>query len=231
MMIAARFIIILSLFGTLSFQALAKPTLEEFREEITDHRERVKTNSILIYNKFSVSHPEFFPHMRSLPDELRNRLMDVYYGIHDAPKTMSIEELKANGYEGDKEILELLHGIWGESVRPWFIDALNKTEEIHKMRTLKKKFPQIDKRLLNLLVREMQYPEFIADNTDTKIMRGPELAFDPQPMDAYRLFKFVYHDVVAATISVWLETQVYKIAPEGANSCYKQFRSKYGKAN
>lgn len=205
-----RFILMLSLFGTLSFQVMAKPTVVEFGQEILAHRSRVKANSILIYNQFSNKYPQLFPTLRMMPDKLREQLMDVYYDTHDAPKNMTMEELMELGYIGEKPILEELHDIWGEAKRPPIINELNRVEEIYKIRLLKKLFPQLDEKFLNAAIREMQYPEHIADFTDTKLKRGPELGFEAKPLDAYYLFKDRYHDNIGAAISMWLEVNVYE---------------------
>ena len=222
MTFSSRLLIIVSLIGTLSFQAFAKPSLGQFQREIEDHIQRVIENSILIYNRYSIIQPQLFPHLRKLDADVRIRLMEVYYGAHDAPKTMTLEELRELGYDGDITILQELHEIYGEAKRPAVIDKLNRAEQIYKARLLRKEFPEIDPVTMNLLIREMQFPENIADYTDAKIKRGPEMGFKAEPFAAYYLFKDIYLDKVAAKISMWLE--IVKYNTHNMNTCEKHLR-------
>ncbi len=206
------------LFSFGSSAIAAKPPILTVREEILQHRARVLKHSLIMYQE----HPELFPTLGQLPKETAIRLLTAYISLHDAPKTMTKHQLDKLGYQGDKSILMQLYGIWGEHVepKPAFIDDLNKIESDMKQKEMEIQLADIDPRLHNGILHEIETLELSADITDTKIFRGHELGFKRK---AYSAEKFLIDkgQFTAAILSKLYEQKYY---PMTVNSCKAVYR-------
>jgi hypothetical protein len=131
--------------------------------------------------------------------------------MHDLPKTMSLQELRAFGYKGSISIRDELYAIYGQDVqgsKPAFIDELNRIEENYKLVKMKDILPAMNQHDFDLLMRDLKWIEFISDITDTKISRSTELGFKPRKMAARKFFMNL-RDLKAARAAMWLENTYY----------------------
>lgn len=202
----AAIVLLLSFAGAL--KAWAVPTRSEFYSEIVEHRNRVQAHALEIFK----SHPELFPNLMSLPEKIRTGFIEIYLSTHDQPKIMNLEELKALGYLGNRTLFDKLHENWGIALKrgPYFIRELNDIESRYKKIVMDQHFSQMDRSLFEKVLKEVEWMEFVADETDAKVKRGPELGVDTKPFDAEKMFRDHYHDEKAAEISRWLEIKYYK---------------------
>jgi hypothetical protein len=176
-------------------------SLEQFHQEVQDHRDRVFSGALQALGQFG----QEFPALMSLPEEARNRVFKTYMRLHDAPKIMSERELRGWGYKDKKTILEKLHGVYGLSLtrRPWFINDMNTIEIQIKTATLDNKFQFLYGSLKRQAKKELQFIEWVSDITDTLFHRGAELGMNFSAESAQKYFLNQSH-TQAARIATWL---------------------------
>ncbi len=203
-----RFFILVIINLAFTLSAKAVPTLSEFRQEISLHRGRVQVNAKKIVENF----PGFFPNLMTLPKEVREKFLQVRYSAHDLPKLMTLTELKKLGYKSEVPLDEKLHQAWGHDLKkqPRFIKQLNEVEDHYRELITNQNFSELDPQLLKRIIKEANWAEMIADYTDAKINRGPELGVEMKPFDTAVLFDYFKHDQKAAAAATWLEVTVYK---------------------
>lgn len=221
MMTGLRALIILMLSFAGVLRAWAVPTRSEFYSDILEHRNRVQANALEIFKGY----PELFPNLMDLPEATAIRFIEIYLATHDQPKIMSLKELSALGYLGERPLFDKLYENWGIALKrgPYFIRELNNIEERYKKRVMDSHFSQMDRVLFEKILKEVKWMEFVADETDAKVMRGPELGVDTKPFDAEKMFSDHYRDQIAAKVSRWLEVKFYK--KSSLQFCESHFRT------
>lgn len=201
-------------------QTTPEISLEQFRQEVQNHRSRVLADALEAFHQFSNE----FPGLMSLPKDVRERLFDTYMRLHDAPKVMTERQLRGWGYKAPQSILEKLHAVYGVSLaeRPWYINELNSIEAEIKKVALANKFQFLEGALKEKVQQELQYIEWIADITDTLQTRGTELGvvFDAESAERYFLAR---NDQKAAKMSHWLGAHRYRMV---SNKCHGIFEQK-----
>lgn len=191
------------------FESLASPNLETFKNLTSLHQNRVQAYGKLLVNE----HPQMWPQLLRLQKEDRERVVSIYLGLHDKPKTMSLSQLRHYGYSGSRSLLEELHGIYGrraEGTERQVIATLNRIEDRIKkehMSALLATLAVSDALSQALIMKELAQIERISDIVDTKLCRGQELAFDPNRFSAARYFS-EHNDPVSAALATWLESKV-----------------------
>lgn len=190
-------------------------SLEQFRQEVQNHRSRVLADAQEAFHQFSNE----FPALMSLPQAVRERLFETYMKLHDAPKVMTERQLRGWGYKDAESILEKLHGVYGVNLteRPWYINELNAIEAELKRVALQNKFQFLEGQFKAKVEEELKYIEWIADITDTLHTRGTELGavFDAESAERYFLAR---GEKRAAKISHWLGIHRYHIK---SNLCHE----------
>ncbi len=183
--------------------AIAQPGIQQFKQEIFYHRQRVLENGVLIALNFS----HRLLALKTLNLQDREALVRFYLAMHDAPKSMNLKELRDIGYQGPRAIYRDLHRIYGQDVQgqqPDYILELNRVEEIMKLEKLRTYLKDFSNEQFKATLKDLQWIEKISDFTDTKIYRGAELGFKPKRYSTEDYF-MDQKDFEAAKISHWLE--------------------------
>ncbi len=187
----------------LPLMALAKPSEQEFRQEILAHRHRVLENGVLIARHFRSEIPAL---ARMEPGE-REALVRYYLSFHDQPKSMELSDLKKLGFTKSQPIYRELYTLYGLNVlakQPSTISELNRIEDQLKIEKLDFYLKNATTEEFDVLLKDLQWIEKISDITDTKIYRGHELGFVAEKFSAEKYFK-MNKDFKASRISRWLE--------------------------
>jgi hypothetical protein len=197
----------------------AKPSEAEFRLEISTHRSRVLEMGLKVTEEFL----DQFKALASLSSADRSQLMRAYLSLHDLPKLMTEPQLAQLNYEGPKTIFQNLYEVYGVSfeTQPQFIADLNTIEKQLKEKKMQLELSKIDPDLRSSLWQEMRRIEDVVDFTDTRILRGAELGFVPQPFSSTDYFLSLQMPV-AARIAQWLEENHY---PLNVRDSKKRLRS------
>jgi hypothetical protein len=198
----------LSIFCSLPLMVNATPTRPEFRQEIMEHRTRVK----FFLKKIIKYHPDKFASLMSLPEEIGADFLNSYIETHDIPKILSLQELQDWGYTGDRSFFEKLYDNYGKDngKRPRYIDSLNDVEDLIKKSRMERFEHQLGAKLFTACMEELHWGENIADFTDAKVKRGPELGFIPKPFEAEFFMVKLPQGEAAAKISKWIEVKYFK---------------------
>ncbi len=194
-----------------------RPSETEFRREIGEHRNRVFKMGFAVFENF----PQDFPVLNQLPMRERNTILKVYLAIHDLPKLMTLPALKKLSYQAGVTIFDLLYEVYGQQlIDRTLINQLNEAEERLKKAVMDKKFTQWNLASFQVeILKELKRIEFIADITDTKIMRYRELQFIPEDYASARFFDRI-GEPDAAVAARWLEDSHYQKA---VHSCDRLF--------
>ena len=172
--------------------------VKSFIFQMSLHRERVKRLALMCLELFPLDF-----------DQLTTEAVVSYLGLHDLPKTQTLEQLRSQGYSDRRSLSSRLARFYGRSMAnlkgherdelQLAIDQLNTLEA-----TQKHGFFQ-NRKLSKIAIEQLELLEEIADSTDTGRTRQTEMGIANQDFNGER-FLLASGKRRAAFISRQLET-------------------------
>lgn len=186
---------------------IPKPELLEYRDAIMWHRQEVYLAGFRIVQ----GQPDYFPVLRSLPYKIANLVMHTFFSGHDVPKTMSLKQLQELGYTESEPILNRLHEQYKIRLGPNhpLVTTLNQIEGKYQEINMGPVMALIDPALHEAVWNELKLAERSGDIVHTKIFRGEELDFVPEPYGAEKFLR-EHGEWKAAKLARWYETKYFR---------------------